>query len=159
MSSSEQDLVKLGKKLKKNNVAVDIINFGEDAENEDKLSKFIEAVNSGDNRYAISPAVFVSSAQIRIVILILLIFVSAHSHLLSIPAGPQLLSDIILSSPVLQEEGGDAGGAGPSGAGGSSQFEFGVDPSMDPELAMVRTPCRPDSFSAIWSSPRSFAVY
>ncbi len=60
-----------------------------------------------------------------------------HSHLLSVPAGPQLLSDIILSSPVLQEEGGDSG-AGPSGSGGGgNSFEFGVDPSMDPELAMV----------------------
>lgn len=62
---------------------------------------------------------------------------SSHSHLLSVPAGPQLLSDIILTSPVLQEEGGDSG-AGPSGSGGGgNQFEFGVDPSMDPELAMV----------------------
>lgn len=56
---------------------------------------------------------------------------------MSVPAGPQLLSDIILSSPVLQEEGGDSG-AGPSGSGGGgNSFEFGVDPSMDPELAMV----------------------
>ncbi|EPQ30813.1 uncharacterized protein PFL1_01712 [Pseudozyma flocculosa PF-1] len=111
VANSEQDLVKLGKRLKKNNVAVDIVNFGEDEENEDKLSKFIEAINSGDN-----------------------------SHLLSIPAGPQLLSDIILTSPILQEEGGESGGAGPSGSGGGgggNQFEFGVDPSMDPELAMA----------------------
>ncbi|GAC74711.1 hypothetical protein PANT_12d00102 [Moesziomyces antarcticus T-34] len=108
VAQSEGDLVQLGKKLKKNNIAVDIVNFGEDAENEDKLAKFIEAVNSGEN-----------------------------SHLLNIPAGPQLLSDIILTSPVLQEEGGDSG-AGPSGSGGgSNQFEFGVDPSMDPELAMA----------------------
>ncbi|CDS01993.1 probable 26S proteasome regulatory subunit Rpn10 [Sporisorium scitamineum] len=108
VEQSEEDLVKLGKKLKKNNIAVDIVSFGEDAENETKLSKFIEAVNSGEN-----------------------------SHLLSVPAGPQLLSDIILSSPVLQEEGGDSG-AGPSGSGGGgNQFEFGVDPSMDPELAMA----------------------
>ncbi|KIS69910.1 putative 26S proteasome regulatory subunit Rpn10 [Mycosarcoma maydis] len=108
VEQTEEDLVKLGKKLKKNNIAVDIISFGEDVENEEKLSKFIEAVNSGDN-----------------------------SHLLSIPAGPQLLSDIILSSPVLQEEGGDSG-AGPSGSGGGgNNFEFGVDPSMDPELAMA----------------------
>ena len=57
------------------------------------------------------------------------------------PAGPQLLSDIILTSPVLQEEGGDSG-AGPSGSGGGgNQFEFGVDPSMDPELAMVSVEC------------------
>lgn len=50
VSQSEEDLVKLGKKLKKNNIAVDIISFGEEAENEDKLAKFIEAVNSGENR-------------------------------------------------------------------------------------------------------------
>ena len=50
VEQTEEDLVKLGKKLKKNNIAVDIISFGEDVENEEKLSKFIEAVNSGDNR-------------------------------------------------------------------------------------------------------------
>ncbi|CAD6980647.1 unnamed protein product [Tilletia controversa] len=36
-NESDSDLIKLGKKLKKNNVAVDIINFGEDETNEDKL--------------------------------------------------------------------------------------------------------------------------
>lgn len=50
VEQSEEDLVKLGKKLKKNNIAVDIVSFGEDAENEEKLSKFVEAVNSGENR-------------------------------------------------------------------------------------------------------------
>jgi len=30
---------------------VDVINFGEEAENTPKLEAFIEAVNSGDNRY------------------------------------------------------------------------------------------------------------
>ena len=48
----EKLLVKLGKKLKKNNVAIDIINFGEEAQNTSKLEAFIEAVNSNDNRYA-----------------------------------------------------------------------------------------------------------
>jgi 26S proteasome regulatory subunit N10 len=42
--------VKLAKKMKKNSVAVDIINFGEEAENTAKLDAFITAVNSGDNR-------------------------------------------------------------------------------------------------------------
>ncbi|CAD6901735.1 unnamed protein product [Tilletia controversa] len=109
-NESDSDLIKLGKKLKKNNVAVDIINFGEDETNEDKLAKFVEAVNSGDN-----------------------------SHLLNIPAGSQLLSDIILSSSLLYEEGEGGGGAGPSArsGGGEGNFEFGVDPSMDPELAMA----------------------
>ena len=40
----------MGKKLKKNNVAVDVINFGEEAENTAKLEAFINAVNSNDNR-------------------------------------------------------------------------------------------------------------
>jgi 26S proteasome regulatory subunit N10 len=42
--------VKLGKKLKKNNVSVDVINFGEDSMNTTKLEAFIEAVNSNDAR-------------------------------------------------------------------------------------------------------------
>jgi hypothetical protein len=61
-----------------------------------------------------------------------------------------LLSDMLISSPILagdrgmgipDEAMGDGGvGAGSSGgAGGSGAgFEFGVDPSLDPELAMVR---------------------
>lgn len=64
--------------------------------------------------------------------------ISIYSHLLTIPAGAQLLSDVILSSPILQEEGDGAGPSGSgSGGGGGGGFEFGVDPSMDPELAMV----------------------
>jgi hypothetical protein len=31
--------------------------------------------------------------------------------------------------------------AGPSGSAGTNNFEFGVDPSLDPELAMVRLLC------------------
>ena len=50
---------------------------------------------------------------------------------------------MVLTSPILagdrgipEEAMGDA--AGPSGGAGG--FEFGVDPSLDPELAMVRHP-------------------
>jgi 26S proteasome regulatory subunit N10 len=42
-------LVKLGKKLKKNNVAIDVISFGCETENQTKLEKLIEAVNNSDN--------------------------------------------------------------------------------------------------------------
>lgn len=47
----EKGLVKLAKKLKKNNVAVDIVSFGEDEmeENEGPLRAFIEGVQSGEN--------------------------------------------------------------------------------------------------------------
>lgn len=52
-TASASDLVKLGKRLKKNNVAVDVVSFGEEEENLDKLQQFIDAVNSSDNRYAV----------------------------------------------------------------------------------------------------------
>jgi hypothetical protein len=49
LPDEEAELVKLGKKLKKNNVAVDVVNFGETEENLAKLNAFIESVNSGEN--------------------------------------------------------------------------------------------------------------
>ncbi|KAJ3131889.1 Kinesin-like protein kifc1 [Physocladia obscura] len=106
LSEDEKSLVKLGKKLKKNNIAVDIINFGEDSENTPKLEAFINAVNSSDN-----------------------------SHLVTIPPGPHVLSDILISSPILaDEDGAPPAGFSAAGAGG---FEFGIDPSLDPELALA----------------------
>jgi len=101
----EKSLAKIGKKLKKNNVAVDVVNFGEDGENTSKLEAFINSVNSGDN-----------------------------SHLVTIPPGPHILSDLLISSPIISgEDGGPSGFSGGSGGG----FEFGVDPSLDPELALA----------------------
>lgn len=105
LEEDEKSLVKLAKKLKKNNVAVDIVNFGEESLNTSKLEAFIEAINSQDN-----------------------------SHLLNIPPGPHILSDLLISSPIIQGE--DGAGAG-FHAGGSAGFEFGVDPSLDPELALA----------------------
>jgi len=114
IENEEKDLVKLGKKLKKNSVAMDIINFGEEAENASKLEALLNAVNSDDN-----------------------------SHLVTVPPGPHVLSDILLSSPIVQGEdggggaamGGGVGGAGGGGAGGEGFAEFGVDPTLDPEFA------------------------
>ena len=53
------------------------------------------------------------------------------SHLVTVPPGPSL-ADTLLSSPILAGEGGAMMGLG------ASDFEFGVDPSADPELALVR---------------------
>lgn len=78
---------------------------------------------------------------------IIISFLSRTSrHIVAIPPGPQLLSDILISSPILSADrsasipdelvpGGEGGGG--SGSGGGAAFEFGVDPSLDPELAMV----------------------
>jgi len=111
LRTDEKSLVKLGKKLKKNNVSIDIVSFGEEEENDSRLRTFVETVSSGDN-----------------------------SHLVSIPAGLHLISDAIISSPILAGDGGIPGGidTDSTGAiGGGQNFEFEVDPSLDPELAMA----------------------
>lgn len=53
-----------------------------------------------------------------------------HSHLVTALPGP-LLSEVILSSPIL------AGEDGVPLASAGQGFEFGIDPAEDPELAMV----------------------
>ncbi len=58
-SVDEKNLVKVGKKLKKNNVALDVVSFGEHELNEARLKALVDAVQSGENRYfyfAISPS-------------------------------------------------------------------------------------------------------
>jgi len=103
VNEDEKTLVKLGKKLKKNNIAIDLINFGEEEQNTSKLEAFINAVNNSDN-----------------------------SHLVTIPPGPHILSDVLMTSPIVIDE----DGAAPAGfSGGNNDFEFGVDPNIDPELA------------------------
>lgn len=81
-------LVKIAKKLKKNNVAVDIVSFGCEEENGEKLEAFHAAVNSNDN-----------------------------SHLVTVPPGT-ILSDMLFGTPIFMEEGagGDGAGAGEGGA-------------------------------------------
>ena len=95
--------------MKKNNVSIDFVAFGDlDPENTKKLEAFNENVKSGDG-----------------------------SHLEIIPPGPSLLSDRIVSTPIIGGDsvprGGENGGDGFRDAG----FEFGVDPSTDPELALA----------------------
>jgi len=85
------EMVRLAKRLKKNNVAVDIINFGEETENTEKLEAFINAVNSNDN-----------------------------SHLVNVPPGPHVLSDILMASPIITGEDG-AGAVGMFG--GDSDYD------------------------------------
>ena len=108
-------LVKLAKKMKKNNTSIDMVAFGDlTNDNIDKLRAFNEAVKGGDG-----------------------------SHLEVVPPGPNLLSDSIVASPILAGEAGvgsngEAGTTGGEGeVGGGDGFEFGVDPNLDPELALV----------------------
>jgi len=108
IAADQAALVKIGKKLKKNNVAVDIVAFGDHDENTEKLEAFLNAVNSNDN-----------------------------SHLVTVPLGA-VLSDSLLGSAIFAgEDGTPAFGGGGGGGGGGADFEFGVDPSLDPELALA----------------------
>jgi 26S proteasome regulatory subunit N10 len=113
IADDEAKLVKLAKNLKKNNIAVDIVSMGEHEANEPKLKAFMEAVDKNSN-----------------------------SHLVIIPPGV-LPSEVIMSSPIITggEEGGDVGMGGGGGGGGAAAAAFaeygGVDPSLDPELAMA----------------------
>jgi len=113
----QSKLVALGKMLKKNSVSVDVVSFGEHAQNASLLQSFIEAVdNSGSSR---------------------LVAVEA--------GGSQILSDVLISSAIVRDPdsaaaavaGGGGGGGGGGDGGGTGEFPFGVDPSMDPELAMA----------------------
>lgn len=107
-------LVKIAKKLKKNNVAVDIVSFGSEEENAEKLEAFHGAVNSNGN-----------------------------SHLVTVPPGT-ILSDMLFSTPIFMEEGAVGGEEGGAPAAprtnivdGFDYGELGVDPNLDPELALA----------------------
>uniref|UniRef100_A0A667Z259 26S proteasome non-ATPase regulatory subunit 4 n=1 Tax=Myripristis murdjan TaxID=586833 RepID=A0A667Z259_9TELE len=103
VEDNEKELVKMAKRLKKEKVSVDVINFGEEEMNTEKLTAFINTLNGKEG---------------------------AGSHLVTVPPGPSL-ADALLSSPILAGEGGAMLGLG------ASDFEFGVDPSTDPELALA----------------------
>ncbi|KAI9289487.1 hypothetical protein BC943DRAFT_333836 [Umbelopsis sp. AD052] len=104
VQADEKALIKLAKKMKKNNIAVDIVNFGEESENTAKLEAFINTVNSGDN-----------------------------SHIVTIPPGPHILSEMLKSTPIAEGEDGALAGF----ASGSGDNEFGMDGGMDPELELA----------------------
>ena len=134
-AADESSMVKLAKKLKKNNVAVDFVAFGDGIEEGplNVLRTFSETASSAENSYAMNLTLdCVWSSYIW------------SRHYIAVQPGQLLLSDVLLSSAVLAADRGLPdelmGEAGPSGqgeGGTTNQFEFGVDPSLDPELAMV----------------------
>ncbi|PNY02364.1 26S proteasome non-ATPase regulatory subunit 4-like protein [Trifolium pratense] len=103
----------IGRKLKKNSVALDIVNFGEEDEGKtEKLEALLAAVNNNDS-----------------------------SHMVQVPPGPNALSDVLISTPIFTGDGeggsGFAAAAAAASAGGVSGYDFGVDPNLDPELALA----------------------
>lgn len=114
IEEDEKNLIKLAKKMKKSGISIDIIAFGELSDDTTrKLQAFSDNVQSAEG-----------------------------SHLAIIPPSANLLSDSLITTPIVGGEGasnagGDGGSGGGGGASGGNDFEFGVDPSVDPELALA----------------------
>lgn len=100
VDADEKELTKVAKKLKKEKVNIDIVQFGQENESSEKLNNFVNTINGKDGN---------------------------NSHLVTVPPGP-VLSDALKYSPILVGEDGVA----PVG-----NFDFDVDPSIDPELALA----------------------
>ncbi|KAI0478686.1 von Willebrand factor type A domain-containing protein [Xylariaceae sp. FL0804] len=111
VADDEKKLVSLAKKMKKGNIDIDFILFGdlEDDDVQKKLEAFNNVVKGNEN-----------------------------SHLVVIPPSGKLLSDQLLSTPILLGEGaaGASGGGGMAEGGGDfGGFDFDV--NADPELALA----------------------
>lgn len=107
IQASAEELERIGKMFKKNNVSVDVVNFGAENssnENTEKLEALINAVNTSD-----------------------------QSHLVHVPPGPHLLSDLVMSSPIM----GDGAASSGMGGGGGGGGDAGFDENADPEMAMA----------------------
>jgi 26S proteasome regulatory subunit N10 len=107
IEEDEKTLVKLAKKMKKNNVSIDVIAFGDlESDQTKKLEAFVENVKGGDG-----------------------------SNLAIIPPGPNLLSEELQASPILGGDGAGAGGAAEGGDSGG--FDLDAVTENDPELAFA----------------------
>lgn len=118
IDEDEKKLVSLAKKMKKGNTSIDFVFFGDldDEATQRKLEAFNKAVKAGEG-----------------------------SHLVTVTPSSKLLSDQLISTPIVSGEAGGAagpsGGAGGAGAGagageGGEGFDY-VDPNMEPELALA----------------------
>uniref|UniRef100_A0A7S3K884 VWFA domain-containing protein n=1 Tax=Euplotes crassus TaxID=5936 RepID=A0A7S3K884_EUPCR len=112
----DNDFKKLGKQLRKNDVAIDVVNFGH-PENIPLLTTLVENTNKNEN-----------------------------SHIIEINYGANIADTIITSPLVAYDMGGDVapnaeGGEAPGATGASAGGQFaeygGIDPNIDPELAMA----------------------
>lgn len=84
ITEQDKEITKVAKKLKKEKVSVDVINFGEQSNNTEKLTAFINTLNGKEG---------------------------GSSHLVTIPPG-SMLSGAIQTSPILVEEGGGVASTG-----------------------------------------------
>ncbi|KAH8179675.1 von willebrand factor type A domain-containing protein [Sarocladium implicatum] len=107
---TDKELAQLAKKMKKENITIDFVLFGEldDDATRTKLENFNHEVKSNEG-----------------------------SHLVVIQPSSKLLSDQLVASPILLGDSAANGGSGDVGGGSNEEFEFGFDPAMEPELALA----------------------
>jgi len=111
----------LGMRLRRNNVSIDVVNFA-NPDNIPKLEGLIQACDDG----------------------------TGNCHFLDVPLGVAMITDVLISSPIIAMDFGGDDGAGqaqpgaqpgaPAGApaAGAGFADFGgIDPNLDPELAMA----------------------
>ncbi|KAK2593811.1 proteasome regulatory particle base subunit rpn10 [Conoideocrella luteorostrata] len=110
IEENEKELTLLAKKMKKGNISVDFILFGDldDDDTQNKLQVFNDTVKANEG-----------------------------SHLVVIPPSSKLLSDQLVATPILLGESALSSGAAGGVGGGNDEFEFGFDPAMEPELALA----------------------
>ncbi|TNY19937.1 hypothetical protein DMC30DRAFT_378202 [Rhodotorula diobovata] len=136
IKDSQAALVKLGKKLKKNNVALDIISFG----TPDVDLSIPSLPSSSSSSAAPAAAAAPETNDTKLSALVEATSSSDNSHFVAVEPGPHLLSERVQQSAILRREGGggdDEMGGAAGGGGGGNADEFGVDPNLDPELAMA----------------------
>lgn len=103
----------LAKKMKKSTIDIDFVLFGD--LDDDEVQKKLEAFNN-----------VVKSSE--------------SSHMVVIPPSGKLLSDQLISSPIMLGANAGAGSGGGAESGGGEGGDFGgfdFDPSADPELALA----------------------
>lgn len=119
IEESEKDLEKLAKKMKKNNISVDFINFGEDSTNTEKLDKFISILNNSNSN---------SSNNNEDI-----------SRLVTIPppTDGKTLFDLVRQSNLFGDDSNSSGNQQEEfGFGNNDGFE-GFAEEMDPDLALA----------------------
>lgn len=91
MKGDDAEYEELGSRMRRNNVAIDVINFAH-PENVPKLQSLVNAANN-----------------------------SGNSHFLDVPLGVAMITDILIASPIINEGmdmGGAGAAAGVPGQGG-----------------------------------------
>lgn len=102
------ELVRIGKKMKKEKVQCDVVMFGDnDEDGHEKFSTFVETLNGKEG---------------------------SGSSLVVVPTGSSL-TDALLQSTICKNE--DGQGAFGAGGGGGVDNGFGLDAENDPDLALA----------------------